>query len=286
MSEELVLLQHLKAWLFYLHSKRFLRLSVNVFREMCSYLSPAIFPFIVNQTLRLYNLQTQMTTYHSLTVNFRGGGSFVLLDNNTMLCVGAYPETIAVYSLEITSQTLTSMPNMHKPRCHAGIAKASGCVYVFGGDYQGNKSCEKYHILDQAWQVTGKMQRPRLFFTPCVYQSLIYLVSAYPKKSRAVETFDPSSEQFTVLSVSLPDQIQLASVAFVTEGELWLLTTNKHAACWKIESSSSFKVYNTDKDCCSSQAPLVDDSVVLIANQTSEYWRLETWSLKMHSFLC
>ena len=229
--------------------------------------------------VELYDLATQQSVRHNLAVDFGDGGSYIELDSNTLLCVGGFPAAARVVSLDLNSLQLTPLPSLRTPRCGAGVGKIAAWVYVFGG--QGQASCEKYHLQDRQWQALASMHHPRSHFTPCVFGALIYLIST--SEHRAIETFDPSSEVFTLLSVSLPQQLRLnsRSVAFVSSGEVCLLTNDMQKARWKIETEREFRLSTAGRNCSSTQLPRIVGQVVLIASSG----RLEKFSLQSYSFV-
>ena len=127
------------------------------------------------------------------------------------------------------------------------------------------------------------MHYPRSSFTPCVFKALLYLASTWAKDHRAVESFSPHTETFTILPVSLPAELQLdcASVAFVSGGELLVLTEKRQMARWKIGNKGSFRVSATDRGCWSHHPPLIVGAEVYIAKG----WKVEKWSLETDRFV-
>ena len=126
------------------------------------------------------------------------------------------------------------------------------------------------------------MHYARAGFTPCAFKALLYLVSA--EDHRAVESFSPDAETFTVMSVSLPADLLLFcnSVAFVNNGELILLTYMQISR-WKIEWEPHFRLSATDRGCSSLQPPLILGTVVYIANRNGP--KVEKWSLEADRFI-
>ena len=45
----------------------------------------------------------------TLPVNFGMGGSYLPLDRHTLMCIGAYPASTAVYALDLHSLILTAL---------------------------------------------------------------------------------------------------------------------------------------------------------------------------------
>ena len=113
--------------------------------------------------------------------------------------------------------------------------------------------------------------------------SLFYLAGTYAKDHRAVESFSPLTESFTVLPISLPAQLQLCwnSVSFIANGELCVLTNNKQMARWRVESESEFRLMDIDRKCWSNQQPVIVGTQALIALEG----RVVKFSLETYSFL-
>ena len=244
-------------------------------------IAPGKFAAVYHTLVELYDLQTEESVRYTVSVDFGDGGSYVALDKETLLCLGAAPASSAVYELDLALVQLTPQPPLHRARAAAGVAKTADFVYVFGGcDASCNEmnSCEKYSIADKQVLPLGNMQYRRSRFTPCVFQSLIYLVCAYP---RTLESFSPETEIFAVLPLSLPSHLKMgASVAFVVSGELCLLTAGKQMARCKLASENEFRLSNTERYCGSTQPLLVVGSLVLIANK-GNVWK---FNLETHTF--
>ena len=122
-------------------------------------------------------------------------------------------------------------------------------VFVFGGDGENGTVCEKSSVPLEHWTPLSPMHYARSHFTPCAFNNLLYLASTAAGDHRAVESFSPHTETFSVLPEDL--QLSWASVAFVANGELTLLTANEQIARWKIESEPYFRVSITDRGCWS-----------------------------------
>lgn len=230
---------------------------------------PARLTGVFNDCAFLYDVAEQQLSRHTLSVNFNNGGSYVELDTNTVVCVGANPPSSAVYLLELSSFQLRSLAPLSTPRQSPGVAKTENNLYAFGG-WNGNamlKTCEKMEFSSHLWtDLRESMAYPRSNFTPCLFRSLFYLVSAN-FDLRTIETFDLNTETFAVLPVSLPSELILAkaSVAFIYNGELCLLTEGKQMARWEINSAREFRLSNTGEIIWSNQQPLIVGSTAYIA---------------------
>jgi len=254
-------------------------------------LKPAVkyFAAVWENKVERYHLKSQQSTTFTLPVKFGKGGSYIAMGRTTLMCLGADPASTAVYELDLSSAQLTDLPPLSVSRNGAGVAKAAHCVYVFGswvGKKASLKSCEKYDLQEKRVQALIDMQYGRCFFTPCTFRSLIYL--ACPFTTPVIETFDPRTETFTVLPVSLPPDMKYLSVAVVAHQELCILTSGEQGeeqqmGLWKIETESEFRRSVSQKGCCSCQPPLIVGSVVLIANIWAN--RVEKFSLESYSFI-
>ena len=242
--------------------------------------SDDIFAAVFENTVELYQLNTQQSTQKDLPVNFGHECSYIAIDKHTLLCIGAFPDYKSVYQLEVPSLQLTFLPSLRSPREAAGVAKTSQFVYVFGG-IPCKESCEKYSLTEKtSLPLSSIMRYGRCYFTPCSLWALIYLPC--PFTTPIIESFNPGTEVFTELPVSLPRHMKdLFSVAFIAQGELHVLTENKLMAVWKIESESSFRLSHVDRECASTQPPLIAGSLVLIAY----HGNVMKFSLESYSFV-
>lgn len=245
---------------------------------------PARFAAVHGSAVTLYDLDTDQITRQALPIDIGNSGSSIQLDENTVFCLGGQPVCFQAYLLNLATSSCSNMPHLPSPRSYAGLAKAGDYVYVFGGtDQYGNalNICERFSIGENAWRNAGKMTFCRAAFSPICYSSLIYLVSAWGSYSREVETYQPASETFRVLPVALPNAlVSSCSVAFVSNGEICLLTDKGQMARWKVQEEMGFRVEITNKACFSTQTPMVREGWVLI-NAAGDLCK---FSLQTYSF--
>ena len=294
MAEGQVTTTQAKLWLLYMKLQNRIQLSLNILREICTYIRPHFYPLIWDNTLKVYNLCTQCFSPQRKFADFIEA-SYVTVDENCVICLGKYPASREIYSLNLTSLHLTALPPLDRPRYMPGVnlgpGQFAGTVYIFGGrneKYNLLASCVKYGLKEQKPRKAGTMKSARCGFTPCTYKLLIYLVCTTLKDLRTVEVFDPGTDTCTEMPVSLPPHFDLdcPSVSFVAKGCLILFTWSRQAAYWEIDLESEFRVRTTDRSCHSAQIPLVLDSLVLIANYAySPDLRVERFSLQSYSFL-
>lgn len=225
------------------------------------------YPFIYFQTMWEYDFTSQTTSQHPLTVNFKWGGSFVEIDWYNLMCIGTHPASRDAYILNLSSYQMNKIDSLTVNREGPGAAKANNCIYLFGGiDSKYLISCEKWELSSLQWRAISNMHYPKSHFTPCLYRELMYLVAA-SNEPRVIETFRPESEEFTVLSVKLPEELAVGfmSVTFIVFGELWMLTAGKQLVRWRVKGDRGGKVAWIDRDCYSTQSPLLLGSDMLIA---------------------
>jgi len=243
--------------------------------------SSDLFASIAFSKLQLYNLHSHQTTKHPLPVNWTGGESYLPLNEQTLMCLGGDPASTNVYELSLCFLQIAPFPGLSVPRRNAGVVSSRNWVYVFGGDPPVYRDCEKLGLGKRQWVRIGGMKYGRSCFTPCAFQALIYLPCPYT--TPIIETFNPETESFSCLPIQLPPQMTLhcASVAFIANSELCILTNGQQMALWKVEIEGEFRLFGTNRGCCSSQVPLVVGSVVFIAC----FGRVERFSLENYAFI-
>ena len=245
------------------------------------------FPSVYYNSLTLYNTTTRQADKHTIPINFCYGGSYILLDNNTnLLCFGGKIASQVVYSLDIFSLKYTNLPNSIYGRFSPGVTKTGKFVYIFGGQdelYRGLRSCEKWEVNDMKWTEIAQMAVSRACFTPCNFHSYIYLVATSTAETRSIETFHPITEKFQIIPLTLPMSLRLecASVAFVVNEELCLITREKQIACCRLEKEWEFRVKEMGIGCWSSTPPRVIGREVFIACRD----QVLRFSLETYSFL-
>jgi len=222
--------------------------------------------------LMQYDMFSGSLIERKLSLDFSDGGRFIELDRNILICIGNNPATSAVYALSLVALDFWPLSPLLIERNAPGVAKAGRFVYVFGGRDRENevfRSCEKFDIENSTWSDLGQMSHPRASFIPCYYRSLIYLVSTYSHSHRTIESFSPDTEVFTVLPITLPEELHYGqySMAFVVGEELFLMNGWYQMAHWKMDSEREFRVSRTEVECWSTQPPLVLGKIVLIGHK-------------------
>lgn len=175
-----------------------------------SLFTPFQFAALQGKQLGIYDIKTQQTTQHTLSKDF-GTVSYIEVDRRTLMIVGNEVIILDLYTFQ-----MSTMASLLIPRSGPGVAKVDNYVFAFGG--YASKVCEKWSVLSTHWTRLPDMHYDRYSFAPCFFQSFIYLAGTY-SNHYTMESFCPQTETFTVLPVSLPQQLTLNSysVAYIVE---------------------------------------------------------------------
>ena len=283
--------QMTKVWIFYVFSRRKPTLRTNLIREICLYLNSLLFPVIFTNKILIFDPETQKSIEKPLILDLFGT-SIVILTGNCAFCMGKSPPSASVFTINLTSLQISHLAPLNAPREAPGAFLAaepgsSGVIFAFGGyseSWEPLKTCEKYSLKARKWSNIANMRYARCWFTPTKHQSWLYLACTMVKKT-GIERFDVSSELFSEVKVDYPQNLVLecASVSFVYQDELIILTFYKQMAAWKIDTEVNFRVLPTFQPFWSAQKPLIMDSTVFIPNQFSQI--IDEFSLEQHFFV-
>ena len=202
--------------------------------------------WICDDLVYVYDSVSQEVRKQPLPVYF-GGGVFCLdLTPTTLLCLGQYPASTEVYELDLTSFRLTLQSSLCIPKCSPGAIQWTTDIYLFGGRnglMTVQSTCERMDMRTKQWSlVRNQMNYPRVYFTPCLCTSLIYLLSANEAACRCIETFDPQTQVFTLLPVTLPPELMYGnSISFIDRNRLYLITP-KQIACSGLGTDLEFRI--------------------------------------------
>jgi hypothetical protein len=227
------------------------------------------FASVCYDSLTLLEISTQQVSQHRLTTNFKGGASFVEMDQRLLMCLGSKPASTATFALDIITYIMTPLQHLSIAREAPGVAKCAGSVYAFGGIDGGERSqntCEKWNLEGgRWWNTSNSMKHPRAYFTPCLFKACLYLMTTFTQSP--VEMFRCETETFEELPIAMPKQLRFGwrSVSFVADEQLCVLTEGEQVARWNIERSREFQVQSTKRACWSTQPPQRDGDQVLIA---------------------
>lgn len=131
-----------KVWLFYLtHVHTSKRLSLNVIREICSYLADPQLAQVCEGFLRFFYFQTSAWGAQirlSSRIEAIKGSTWLALEDGHVLCSGGACQTglmgtgKKVYLLN-RKGAVEQLPSMLFARYYHGSIQAHACVYTFGG---------------------------------------------------------------------------------------------------------------------------------------------------------
>ena len=208
-------------------------LTVNISQN--TKLSIDKYPGICGNLLRLYDLQSRLTTSFTLSTTFTKGTSFCLLDSANVLCLGGLPPSNRVYRLNIHTQKMVLQPCLDTARSYLGVVNVGMFVYVFGSFNPNLASCEKFSLQSQVWSNLPNMNAPRFGFNPAALLNDIYLADSQGG-NRSIQVFNLVQDSFRTLPISIPTQWAYNTHAFIVDGELCLLAQG-HIGKWRIGSS-------------------------------------------------
>jgi hypothetical protein len=211
------------------------KVSKNVLREVSSYLVSLPLIALFSGYLNVFSKRRKQ---HQLAQSFTSGTVFVRADADTVVCLGGFPPSSMVFTLNLRHREILSLRGMQAERCLCGAIKAGLYIYVFGS-YPGNTSCEKLAIREERWCGLPSMSTIRYAFSPALYQQTIYLPDVF--KSPTFEAFSLTSETFSTLPIDLL-VLGSFSVAFFAESKLVIVACSGHVATWKVGSLEPFVV--------------------------------------------
>lgn len=160
------------------------------------------------------------------TIRADSKSSYVTLPvGNLIVCGGTWQKAAIAdcYEVNPSTQLTVRFPDMEVARGFHGLIYYYTAVYAFGGMAgKALKSCEKLTLTPPNWSALPDLISSRSAFNPCEFQHLIYIIGGNQGDG---EIFDPLSETFSPLNLSLPELT--SSCLFRAEEEFVLLTTHK-----------------------------------------------------------
>jgi len=230
------------------HSLQLGRLSRNVTREACGYLtwSQSFIPVVNGSVLQVHDLKDGAVRRSTLAVNLTDGCKFVVLTSAVVMCLGHNPPAQDVFYMDPVQSTLVQKAPLLVARSSPGVILQQRHVYVFGGNWPSIRQCEKYSLTTSQWQPLPDSLYPLFAFTPCAYKDTI-LLPDIRQEAKHFEVFHLKSEQFTELSVAMPFS-DTASTAFVDGEDLVLITSHGQLGRWRLFSPQGFDVQRFAKE--------------------------------------
>lgn len=153
----------------------------------------------------------------------------VLLPSGSLLCCGGNSNNAVLIEASGSQMQLQNM------LCHRSFHSAvhfKGIVYVFGGAESTAEKlvlCSVETLPSQPWLALPNMQCCRSACSPCLYRGKFYLFGG---NSNRCEMFSPLTEEFTMLSLVLPE-IMYGCVAFHTRKGFLLLSAH-YVTHWSV----------------------------------------------------
>ena len=223
------------------HSLLYQRLSLNISREVFSYIG--LDPILLLGAFRgnklvLYDLTTESCkeTIPNIALNLSGTG-LVMLSDRQMLVVGG-SSSRCVKSVDVLTGVITEEAAMKECRAWPGVLLYNARVWVFGGNTEpALDSVEWFLCGPRTWQQGRSMHSPKVCFTPCAHQGRIYLPCVSAQK-QALEVLEPISEVYTLLPLRLCSG-QFGSVSFIENNHLYVIDYHLKAGIWALGSQNT-----------------------------------------------
>lgn len=197
---------------------RLIDVSDSLMQDFCGLMLPRI----GTESIQLHDIQTGQET--SVSVKLPEGVMIVLMDSQTILCLGGKPELANVHLLNLITGISTDLPAMTTPRFSAGTLKWLKNLYVFGGNDPPIIQCERLCLQTKVWTPLPPMIQAKSSFCPCRHEDLVYLPSA----GTTLEVFSLITETYSLLTCKIPLKSG-PSVSFLVEGELYVLAAGQLA---------------------------------------------------------
>ena len=206
------------------------RLSVNLLREVCCYLSPIpILTTVCNGSLFYFNF-----SQHKLDPPIPlkqiipcRGCAWTAIDSDRVLYCGGYsgtclsePALKSAFELH-RSGTVKSLKDMYYARDACGMTLWRGAVYVFGAmNGEGQINFERLMLGSAEWEFLGDMMECRACITPVAWLQALYLCGGI--FTCTIEVFD--GECLKLLPYELPEISD--TIACVQEQSLVIFATD------------------------------------------------------------
>ena len=145
--------------------------------------------------IKYLSLYPSLGTHHQSCIFLPNGNLFV--------CGGDNPLADDTFEINLTTGAVHPLASMPWKVCANGLAVYFNWIYSFGAYVAGylNYSA-KYSITANKWaSLKNSMHVSRCCTNPCLYQHIIYLMGGC---STTCELFNPATETFTLLSLTLP----------------------------------------------------------------------------------
>ena len=220
-----------------LHSHTlFSRLSTNISQEVASYLLTVcrqLVPAISRQSLKLYCLDPVSVETKSLNWSVPEGLRACLISEKVVMLVGGSERTREASFVHIPTGTVELLESLLVARNSPGVVKKDTLVYVFGGNFEPTRTCEKFNLLARVWSRLPSMHRAKFAFTPVLYRDTI-LLPEVRQSEKVVEVFSVIPETFHLLSLQMPFT-DTGSTAVMDDNHLVVITCHGQVGRWNVD---------------------------------------------------
>jgi len=222
--------RRVKVWLLYLKHMRGDRgrLNLNILREVCSFLHlrPNLLVDVTNSYIRFFDFQKETWKQKRTLkphIQADGDSSWVVLEGGSVFICGGRGWGIGTTTAYVVGEGCAEQARMQAGRYGHGVLAYSNQVYVFGGyneDYMDH--CEKYDLQQHTWTDLPRMQEPRAFFNPCLFNGSIYLCGC---PSSLLEALSPQTDQMLPFQLTMP--VEDSNCCMYVENNLLVVHLNR-----------------------------------------------------------
>ena len=132
-------------------------------------------PILTGQKLHWFNINTKHWHSHASNEPITSSLSSFLVNSGRgyVLAIGGSQPAHHKFVYRLQRSEATRLTDMIMGRKSPGAVLFYEDVYVFGG--KDNKTSERLSLLSESWKRLSDMENAKYDFTPCVYQTDIYL---------------------------------------------------------------------------------------------------------------
>lgn len=154
-----------------------------------------------------------------------------------------------------------------------GLCRYQNCIYAFGG--RRVKTCEKFDLTVKTWFPLPDCKHERESFTPVPFRALIYLPNGF---NETIETFNPVSQQFTLLKFSTG--IQFSTTSVILHRRLYIFGTD-YCFIWDLERmKGTIRMYKEKINTAFSAFPPVTNGTVVALVWSYGYLKVAIMNMK------
>lgn len=159
-----------------------------------------------SQLLARFDCISKSVIYYdmSLYISHSYNSSCCTLPNGNIIILGCYKNSYQgdCYIFNPISISYIKVASLNKPRFSVCLHYHEGYVYGFGGIYLDPvKTCERYHLSTNRWQILPDLKQPRFSCTCISLGSFIYVIGG--RYVNTIEEWDANKCRFRLLDATV-----------------------------------------------------------------------------------